>query len=85
MELWRDLFISKIANNKYKLIFLSLGLFSWYLFDAFYRPTYTHEFPFTQGEHVWNVDVRKGCIYTVRLIFVVSENYEGDIMMVLGS
>lgn len=84
MELWRDLLISKIAKNKYKLIFLSLGLFSWYLFDAFYRPTYTHEFPFTQGEHVWNVDVRKGCGYALGFNFIVPDDYSGDLNELFG-
>lgn len=85
MELWRDLLISKIAKNKYKLIFLSLGLFSWYLFDAFYRPTYTHEFPFTQGEHVWNVDVRKDCGYTLGFTFTVPDDYAGDLNQLFGN
>lgn len=83
-NLWIDNFRAKLTKNKYILIFLSLGLLSWYLFDVFYRPTYTHTFPFTQGEHVWDVDVRKGCTYDLGFYFIVPDDYTGDLNKVFG-
>lgn len=81
---WINCFRSKLLKSKYKLVFLSLGLLSWYLFDAFYRPTYTHAFPFTQGEHVWDVDVRKGCGYALGFNFIVPDDYSGDLNKLFG-
>jgi hypothetical protein len=59
-------------------------MLSWCLFDAFYRPTYTHGLSFTQGEHVWDVDVRKGCGYALGFNFIVPDDYSGDLNKLFG-
>ena len=84
MESGRSFFKFKLIKNKYALIFLSLFTLSWYLFDVFYRPTYTHSFPFTQGEHVWDVDIRKGCSYALGFNFIVPDDYSGDLNKLFG-
>jgi len=84
MESGRSFSKFKLIKNKHALIFLSLCTLSWYLFDVFYRPTYTHSFTFTQGEHVWDVDIRKGCSYALGFNFIVPDDYSGDLNRLFG-